>query len=176
VLKGGVPTGSNVVIVGGGSVGLETAVFLASKGTISPEQLYFLTLHQAEPPELLRELMVRGVKRVTVIEMASRMAQDVGPSTRWVLMKEVEARGVKLITGAKMKEILPNRVVYTNSAGEDVSLQADTVVLAMGSRPERSLATELEQAGFAVRVIGDSAKVGRIGEAIESGFDLACQI
>jgi len=176
VLRGQAPTGANVVIVGGGSVGLETAVFLASKGTISPEQLYFLTLHQAEPPELLRELMVRGVKKVTVIEMASRMAQDVGPSTRWVLMKEVEARGVKLITGAEMREILPNRVVYTNSAGEDISLHADTVVLAMGSRPERSLATELEQAGFTVRVIGDSAKVGRIGEAIESGFNLARQI
>ena len=88
VLKGKAQTGSNVVVVGGGSVGLETAVFLATKGTISSDQVYFLMLHQAESPEVLRELMLKGVKKVTVIEMARRIGQDIGPSTRWVLLKE----------------------------------------------------------------------------------------
>lgn len=176
VLKGTVRTGREVVVVGGGSVGLETAVFLASKGTISPTQLYFLAFHDAEAPDVLRNLMVRGIKRVTVIEMASRVGQDVGPSTRWVLMKNLKLRGVKTITGATMKDIRPGTVTYTDSQGQDVEIPADTVVLAMGSRPENSLVTALEKVGVPVKVIGDAAKPGKIGNAIEAGFNLAREI
>ncbi|MGO9571241.1 MAG: FAD-dependent oxidoreductase [Desulfomonilaceae bacterium] len=176
VLKGNVQTGANVVVVGGGSVGLETAKFLAAKGTISPEQLYFLTLHEAESPEVLRELMLKGVKKVTVLEMAAKMGQDVGRSTRWVLLKELELRGVRLITEAKMKEIAPDRVVYVDSHGNDAVLAADTVVLATGSRPENSLARKLEEAGIELRVIGDAKKCGRIADALEDGLALACMV
>lgn len=172
VLRGRAWTGAEVVIVGGGSVGLETAIFLASKGTISPRQLYFLAMHEAEPPEVLRDLMVKGVKKVTVIEMASRMAQDVGPSTRWVLLKELKLRQVNLITGATMKDISPGYVIYTDANGKDVTLRADTVVLAMGARPESSLAAELEGCGVEIKVIGDAHRVGRVGDAVEAGFEL----
>lgn len=176
VLKDDIPTGREVVIIGGGSVGLETAVYLASKGTISPQQLYFLTLHQAEAPDTLLELITKGVKKVTVLEMAPRMGQDVGPSTRWVLMKDLHTRGIQLITKATMKEIQDQCVVYTDADGEDVILPADTVVLAMGARPENSLAKALEDSGVEIRTIGDAAKVGRIGEAVEAGFNLAREV
>jgi 2,4-dienoyl-CoA reductase-like NADH-dependent reductase (Old Yellow Enzyme family)/thioredoxin reductase len=176
VLKGNAETGVNVVVVGGGSVGLETAKFLAAKGTISPEQLYFLTLHQAESPEILRDLTLKGAKTVTVIEMAEKMGQDVGRSTRWVLLKELELRGVKLITEAKLKEIAADHIAYTDSNGNDVALEANTVVLAMGSRPENSLARKLEESGVNVRVIGDAKKCGRIADAIEDGLALACTV
>ncbi len=176
VLKDDVPTGRDVVIIGGGSVGLETAVYLASKGTISPQQLYFLTLHQAEAPNTLLELITKGVKKVTVLEMAPRMGQDVGPSTRWVLMKDLHARGIKLITKAKMKEIQEHCVVYTDENGEDATIPADTVVLAMGARPENALAQELENSGVEIRTIGDAAKVGRMGDAVEAGFKLGCEV
>lgn len=176
VLRGTAQTGKDVVVVGAGSVGLETAIFLATKGTISPEQLYFLTLHNAESPEVLRELMVKGVKNVTVIEMVRRIAQDVGPSTRWVLLKELALRGILTITEAKMKDIFEKRIVYTDAEGKDVTLTADSVVLAMGSRPENSLAEALKDSGVEVRVIGDANKCGRIGNAVEDAFALACEV
>jgi len=176
VLRGKVQTGRDIVVVGGGSVGLETAIFLSMKGTISPEQLYFLALHQAETPETLWELMVKGSKKVTVIEMARRMAQDVGPSTRWVLLKELKLRGVELITEAKMKDIFEDKVVYTDAQGNDVTLVADSVILAMGARPENALAKALEGAGVDVRAIGDAKKCARIGDAVDDGFNLAREV
>lgn len=176
VLKGTARTGRSVVVVGGGSVGLETAVFLSSKGTITPSQLYFLTFHEAEAPDELRDLMIKGIKKVTVIEMQSRVGQDVGPSTRWILMKKLRLRGVQTITGATMKDIQPGKVVYTDTQGQDVEIPADTVVLAMGSRPENSLAAALEKAVVPVQVIGDAAKPGKIGRAVESAFDLALEV
>ena len=176
VLKGKAQTGKDVVVVGGGSVGLETAIWLAEKGTLSPEQLYFLTLHQAETTETLRELMLNGVKDVTVIEMARKMGQDVGASTRWVIMKELDMRHIKLITQAKMKEIGENFVVHTDADGNDVTIKSDSVVLAMGSRPKNSLGKSLEEAGFNVRIIGDANRCGKIGNALDDGFVLACQV
>ncbi|MGC8494264.1 MAG: FAD-dependent oxidoreductase [Syntrophobacteraceae bacterium] len=177
ILQGEVAAGPEVVVVGGGAVGLETAVSLAAKGTISPEQLYFLALHGAESPEVLRELMVKGTRKVTVIEMVARMAGDMGPSTRWVLLKEAAMRGVTLITGAKLKDIGPGSIVYTDADGADTTIPADSVVLAMGSRPVNSLAKSLEAATIAnVRTIGDANAIGRIGDAVDAGFALGCEL
>ena len=177
ILQGDIATGSDVVVVGGGAVGLETAVSLAAKGTISPEQLYFLAFHGAESPDVLHELMVKGTKKVTVIEMMDRMGKDVGASTRWVLLKEVGMRGIKLITGARMKDIRPGSIVYTDANGADVTIPADSVVLAMGSRPVNSLAKTLEAAGVQnLRTIGDANTIGRIGDAVDAGFALGCEL
>jgi hypothetical protein len=46
----------------------------------------------------------------------------------------------------------------------------------MGSRPENALAKKLEESGFKVRVIGDANKCGRIGNAIDDGFALGCEV
>ena len=55
VLKGNPVLGKSVAVIGGGSVGLETAVFIAAKGTITPEILHFLFSYEAVSPERLRE-------------------------------------------------------------------------------------------------------------------------
>ena len=48
VLCGNPLLGKRVEIVGGGSVGLETALFVAAKGTITPEILHFLFTYEAK--------------------------------------------------------------------------------------------------------------------------------
>ncbi len=53
------------------------------------------------------------------------------------------------------------------------AIEADTIILALGVTPRRSLVEEFEAAFKEVRVIGDAARGGRIVEAVEDGFGKA---
>ena len=53
VLQNKVYTGKNVIVIGGGAVGVETAMFLAEKGTLSGEDVKFLLVNRAEDPETI---------------------------------------------------------------------------------------------------------------------------
>ena len=89
--------------------------------------------------------MLKGIKNVTVIEMARKMAQDVGASNSdGNLMKELEMRGIKLITQAKMKDIQEKAVIYTDAEGNDVTIKSDSVLTGNWVRSENSLAKALE--------------------------------
>ncbi|MNW60234.1 hypothetical protein D3C74_381990 [compost metagenome] len=47
------------------------------------------------------------------------------------------------------------------------------MVLSIGVTPESSFTEELKQALPNVKVIGDAGKPGRIGQAIQTGFETA---
>lgn len=169
VLRDDPGLGINIAVIGGGAVGLETAMFLAAKGTLSPEALHFLFTYDAESIERLRELCTRGSKKVTVFEMLPKVGQDVGRSTRWVLIGNVERYGITVITGAKVTSVKGGLVTYERD-GKSESQQFDTVVNAVGSRSVRRLADALAQTNIPHTVIGDSVKPARIDKAIHDGF------
>lgn len=169
VLKGGVKTGRKAAIIGGGAVGLETAAFIAQKGTISPEILHFLFTYEAESPERLRQILFNGATEVTLFEMLPRVGGDVGKSTKWVLLGNLERYGVKIITGAKVTRIKNGVVTYTQGEKE-LALVFDTVVLASGSRPVKRLSEKLEKEGVPFMPLGDCTKIGRIDNAVHGGF------
>ncbi|MCF8037435.1 MAG: FAD-dependent oxidoreductase, partial [Desulfobacteraceae bacterium] len=93
VLAGKAYTGNRVVVVGGGAVGVETALFLAEKGTISGETLKFLLVNRAENPEVLYELCTKGTKQVTLIEMLEKIGKDFGKTTKWSMLQDVSRFG-----------------------------------------------------------------------------------
>lgn len=167
--------GNNVAVIGGGSVGLETALFIAKKGTLTPEVLHFLFQYQAEPVERLRELMFRGSVKVTVFEMQKKVANDVGKSTRWVLMNNLHQYGVNLVTGARVNKIEKGSVYY-NRDGKSLVEKYDTVVVAAGSRPVQNIATVLKGSGIPHVVTGDSVQPGKINDAVHGGFLAALNI
>ena len=70
--------GKRVAVIGGGAVGVETAIFIAEKGTISADTFKFLFMYQAESTEKLRELCTRGSHEVTVLEKLPKIGRDIG--------------------------------------------------------------------------------------------------
>jgi len=173
-LRRDMAVGQRVAVIGGGAVGLETAVLVAKIGTLSPEQLQFLMFHRAETDETLHALLHRGSKDVTVFEMLPRAGQDVGKSSRWILMQELRERNVTVRTQARVESIeADGTVVYTEGdrPGREVF---DTVILAVGSAPNRKLAAALQEAGVPFQTVGDCNSPRKIFDAVHEGY-LAAQ-
>ena len=146
VLIGHQEVGENVVIVGGGMVGCETAEFLAEKG-----------------------------KKVTILEMLGRIGADIGRTTRWVTMGRLRSLGVRMERNAKVEEITESGVMVSRDGGTEF-FAADNVVLAVGMESNRQLARQLEGKVKALHVIGDSGEPGKVTEAIESALRVAREI
>ncbi len=175
VLGGNEIPGNKVVVVGGGAVGCETALTIAGMGTLSAESLKFLMENQAESYETLLQLLNRGTKKVTLVEMLKGIGRDIGITTRWVIMKEISRLGVNVVDQARVKEVNDRGVVIERDGGETL-IPADTVVLAIGSRPADELAAGLKDRVPEFHVIGDAAGPRKVTQAVREGFDLALKL
>ncbi len=144
----GAECGENVVIIGGGSVGCETAEFLAEKG-----------------------------KKVTIIEMLDTVAEKMVNVTRTVLLGHLKHYGVQILTSCNCKEIMDDAVIYADKDGNVQTLPADTVVVSVGDKPDSSLYDELKEKGdFELYNIGDSAGAGTIVKAVNQAYYCALGI
>ena len=171
LLEKNAETGENVVILGGNAVGLETALFLANQGTLSPEVLHFLMVNRAETPETLTNLLDRGSKQVTVVEMTKKAGADVGLTTKWTLIGELKRLGVKIITQTEAVGITPKGLQVKDGQGPGF-IAADTVVLAAGSKSENELVDGIGDLVPEIHVIGDAKKPRNVLAAIREGFQL----
>ena len=178
LLGEGLPAGRRVAVVGGGAVGLDVALALAVRGTLDPETLAFLVFHGAEADGRLHELVEKGTSEITVIEMLPKAGADLGRSSRWVVMVELERRGVRIMTSCEVTSIGEDGTVsygrrLADGSREEASSRFDTVVLALGSVPRDPLSASLEAAGLAVTRVGDCVKPARIIDAIHQGHRAA---
>jgi 2,4-dienoyl-CoA reductase (NADPH2) len=169
VLQDKVPTGKRVVIIGGGAVGVETALFLADKGTLSAEALKFLLINRAEDPEDLRQLAIRGTKELILIEMIDKMGKDIGKTTRWGILQDLSRKGIKTLTTTRALEITKTGInVETDDQVKEIP--ADTIVLAVGASSYNPLQEVLEKKGLPFQVAGDAGQVGLAFDAVHQGF------
>lgn len=175
VLSGRVETGRNIVIIGGGAVGIETAMHLANIGTISDEMLRFLFFHRAESEQELHRLITHGVKYVTLLEMGKGFGRDLGPSTRWSMLSDLKQFHVEQFDRTKALAIQPNGVLV-QSDGQENFIPADTVVLAVGSRPNNTLYEELLGKIADLTLIGDALQPAKVYEAVQSAYRAAIKI
>ena len=175
VLAGKAHVGERVAVVGGGAVGVETALFLAEKGTLDPETLKFLVVNQAEPMESLYKMAVEGNKRVTLLEMTDKIGKDIGKSTKWGMMQDLGRGKVETIPTARVIRIIPQGLVYEQD-GQEKELLVDTVVVAAGSVSENSLEGVAQNLDIPVRLVGDAQNIATAFEAVHSGFEAGSQV
>lgn len=137
----GKETGQSVVIIGGGMVGCETAEYLVGQG-----------------------------KKVTVVEMLERVAGDVGPTSRWVLIKRLRDAGVSILTRTRFAGMEEGQAMV-ESDGKQQKLAADSVVLAVGMRPDTTLHDALKDKSEDLHLVGDCVTCKTMSEAIHSGWE-----
>ena len=145
------PIGSEVVILGGGLVGLELAEFLAERG-----------------------------RKVRVLEEGLKFGLEMAHPRRWRVLDDLRQHGVELVPRATVHSIEAREVVYEVALadGETKSCRtpADTVLLATGLVPNPEIAQRLEKAGVPIREIGDVAGPGYLEGAIHDGFRAALEL
>ena len=175
VLTGEVDTGKEIIVIGGGAVGLETALLLARKGTLDSDTLYFLMFNQAEKEETLHSLITRGLKKVTVVEMLKKLGQDIGTSTRWTIRQDLFRLGVKTMTNALAKEVTSEGVIVDREGKEEL-IRGDTVVIATGVRPANVLYEMVKHRVSEAYLIGDAKSPRKALEAVAEGLDVGRKI
>lgn len=175
ILSGERDVESPVVIIGGGAVGCETALFLANKGTIDGETVRFLFENQAETPETIFDLIRKGNQKIVLVEMLSKIGKDIGASTRWSILQDIHRRGIEIHLSSKVIEITPEAVVFEKE-GNLITYPAKTVVLAMGAVSENSLYEGLKGLVPELYVIGDAQSPRKALEAVKEGFEIGLKI
>lgn len=141
----------STVIVGGGSVGMETAHFLCASAFSTEES-----------PAFLREFIPAGLDGalrapldLTVLEMGRSLGHGLG-GQRWILSKKLKEFGVRMCANTRVTAVGPASVTVQDGDGER-ELPCDHLILACGYRPAGGqLAQYLEQAGIPCTVVGDA--------------------
>ena len=165
VLERRLALGKRVVVIGGGAVGMETALFVAKQGPMSADSAVFLALGAALDAETAVRMTCRGPE-VTILEMLDRIGQDMGPTTRSSVRFALRLNNVKVITRATARRITEVGVVYEREGKEEVA-EADAVVIALGSKSESGLFEALQGVVPEVCQVGDCVKARTACEAIE---------
>lgn len=132
--------GKKVVVAGGGLSGCDCAIDLAMKG-----------------------------KEVTIIEMLDRLV----PKALFPIVMSVNGKiaeyGIKALTGNKLLAVTDQGVKVEGKDGE-TEIEADTIILAVGTRPNADLSKSILDKYTNAHSIGDCVNVGQIGEAVRGGF------
>jgi len=133
--------GKNVVIIGGGLVGAETALHLANNG-----------------------------KNVTIIEMLNGIGLEAEPLSHVGLNIKLEESGVKCLTECKVIDISDDSVVYVDAGGIQERVEADTVISAPALIANRAEAGKFAKAAPQVFEIGDCVQGRKIYECFHEAW------
>lgn len=180
VLSQYVIPGKNVMVIGGGSVGCETAQYLAHRGSLSPKQLYFLMAQNAEDMEKINSLLCSSDRNIAIVEITGKIGAGFELGTGWPILKDLKRLGVKQYTNTKILDVGTDKVILevTNkdSSVETVEVLCDSIVLAVGSTANNELYEQLKDKVAEIYNIGDSREVGKILDAIRDASALATHI
>jgi len=142
IMLGKQEVGQNVVVIGGGFVGLDIALYLAKQGN-----------------------------KVTIVETLPEAGTDMEITVRLSFFKSgglLDKYGITVMTESPVVEIKDNGVAVASAAGSQKFIEADTVVCAVGrqSIPFSNLVKDIDE----IYVIGDARTPRKSHDAIHEGF------
>jgi len=144
LLAGKVKAGDNVVVYGGGLEGCEIALWLANQG-----------------------------KTVTIIARHEVMARGVFEANKRMLLDMLAEKKVTILTNTLVLEARKDGIVVINREFERKKVNCDTVVLAIGRRPENELYKSLSGEIPSLYQIGDCKEPRKIINAIWDAYTIA---
>lgn len=134
------PTGT-VAVIGGGITGMETAETLAAKG-----------------------------HKIYLVEMAKEIGRGLYKSVLADFMMRFMKSEPTILTFSKLLSVNGTKVTLMNTVNSQVStIEADTVVVALGTKSNNSMISDFEAAFDEVIVLGDANRPARIAEAAFDG-------
>jgi 2-enoate reductase len=147
LLLGKAKPGKEIVIIGGGLIGSETALWLAKEGA-----------------------------RVTILEMLPAIAQDFHMSNRSMLLDLLAKYNVKILTNTMVQAVSKNSVEAIDKLFKTYSFPCDQVALATGQKPSGDLYRLAKGQLAEVYEIGDSTEPRNIHFAIWDGYVVGSSI
>ena len=138
----GASVGQKVVVIGGGLIGCEVALFLREKG-----------------------------KDVVLLEALDELAKECFHRLKKLLTEEIRSSGIKVFTSVKDESFEPGTVSIQTEDGRIESFAVDSVVIACGSKPNDPLYNELKGKVETIIKVGDCIKPRSILEATREGAD-----
>jgi 2,4-dienoyl-CoA reductase-like NADH-dependent reductase (Old Yellow Enzyme family)/thioredoxin reductase len=137
VLNGVFPHYRNVVVVGGGPTGLELALHLADNGC-----------------------------SVTVVEMLPKVGAGLEAMTKKMILSKLKKKNVALLTDTRLLKIENSGIVVAKQEHRKEFIEADKVVMAVGTRPNTSLYDKIKSLGYEIHQIGDCLEPRSAKDAI----------
>lgn len=113
-------------------------------------------------------------KQCTIVEMKPAIAEEVNSFYRGGLMPEVEKAAVCYVN-TKVKEIRPDGVLCERDK-EELLLEADSVVCALGFTSPYKEVDALTDLVDEYYIVGDCRKVGKIYDAMNTGYYSALRV
>jgi len=148
VLNNQAAVGQNIVVVGGGLIGTETALYLAEKG-----------------------------HKVTIAEMQNEIMTDVAVTDKLAYIERIAKTDLNIMTGQRVVEITETGLTLSNQKMQNKEVSADTVIMAVGLSPVPSIFNCCEdKPDFEIYKIGDFVKAGKIFDAVHTGYKTALRI
>ena len=145
--KDKVKDAEEIVVLGGGLAGCETAIHLAQEG-----------------------------KKVHLVEMRSELAPDANVRHRPILLDEIEKQGIEVHTEFKGLKVSADGVVCLDKDGKKVSVPGTHVICALGQKANRNVVNELIDCAPYVSQIGDCVRPSTITTAVYQGHHAALDI
>ncbi|MEJ2170019.1 MAG: FAD-dependent oxidoreductase [Desulfobacterales bacterium] len=137
VLDGGPPPYKNVVIIGGGATGLELALHLSEYGC-----------------------------KATVIEMLPKIGNGLEAMTKKIIIKKLKEQNVRILTETKLFKVEDAGVVVADKDDRQRFIEAEKVVIAIGTRPDSRLYDRIKSLGYEIHQVGDCLEPRNAKEAI----------